>query len=116
MRACIAIILTCLATPVFAQSAQKWKVTLQLVSGNFATCISGSRGTMSIEKNVLSYTPSGWSFSAWSIQLAADGSADLAVPAYKAVTLHVNVPAGSGPRLITSTNLTNACNSRFIPD
>lgn len=116
MKAFISIILTCLTTTAFAQTAQEWRATLLLEAGNATTCLNGVKGTISIKKNVLSWIPNGWAFPGMSIPLAADGSGDLVVPVHRAGTSRVNVPSGSGPRAINSVNQSNGCRYRYVPD
>jgi hypothetical protein len=100
------------------QAADEWRTTQQQISGNAQQCGSGGRGTLRIVNNVMMFYPQGLSFLRWKIALAADGSADKIVhyEDYPARKLRIIVPAGVGPREISTVPQETVCRYRFIPD
>jgi hypothetical protein len=102
--------------PSLGQTAAEWRVTRLQVGGNNNNC-GTDRGTMSIKGNVLSWTPQGFMYVVWKVELAPDGSADQIVP-YETTpsrTIKVTVPAGTGPREIHGVQTRSACVYRYIP-
>jgi hypothetical protein len=120
IKTTIILFLTGLSCSANAQSSQEWTATLQLESGSSTHCQLGHRGKMSVQNNVLSWTPNGFSFVVWRVPLVSGGSADMIVPVYgpasSAGHAKVTVPAGVGPREIRTISQERGCRHRYVPD
>ncbi len=102
-----------------AEAPKQWRVGTYLVSGG-TWCQSGTIGWVRESDGKLSLFDNGNSVEFWTISRAADGSGSGetrgAYPsAWGYLRYQIVVPAGSGPRTFSSTNLTSACKYKHEP-
>lgn len=112
-----ALLLVVSAGAAFAQPVQEWPLVIEHAPGNAATCAPGAGDSLiRVKDGALSLVFTTFPQPIWTVKLAADGSFDAVVPSYADPKgSRITVPAGAGPRVITTLTQTAACAYRLIP-
>ncbi len=103
--------------PAFAQPAQEWPVTIEHAPGNASTCAPGAGNpVIRVADSALSLRFAAFPEPIWTVTPAPDGSFDAVVPSYADPNgARITVPAGTGPRPISTRQQSHPCGYRLIP-
>lgn len=104
-----------------AEAPTQWRVSTNLISGNTWCGHRGTIGWVRESDGKLSFFDMGNTVEFWTISRAADGSAFGETrgvypnAAWGRLRYQIVVPAGSGPRAFSSSDLTSACKYKHEP-
>ncbi len=107
-----------LATGVaYAQASLEWPVVVEHAPGNASSCAPGTGDPMiRVKDGALSLWFASFPQPIWTVKPAPDGSFDAVVPSYAdSKGARITVPAGTGPRPITTRQQSQPCGYRLVP-
>lgn len=101
-----------------AQPALDWPITIEHAADNASTCNAGSGGDPMIRASdgTLSLRFAAFPQAIWTVKPGPDGSFDAVVPSYADPNgARITVPAGTGPRPISTRQQSHPCSYRLVP-
>ena len=106
------------ATPsVLDQASQEWPLVIEHAPGNASTCAPGAGDPIiRVTGSVMSLRFAAFPQPIWTVTLAPDGSFNAVVPSYADPNgARITVPAGTGPRPISTLQQSHPCGYRLVP-
>lgn len=103
---------------VFAQGGdQEWPIVIENPPSNPASCATGvGNSLIRVKDGSLSLVFTSFPQPIWTVKPAADGSFDAVVPSFADKEgARITIPAGTGPRVITTLTQSQPCGHRLVP-
>jgi hypothetical protein len=100
-----------------AQASQEWPIVIEHAPGNASTCAPGAGDPIiRVAGGAMSLRFAAFPQPIWTVTLAPDGSFNAVVPSYADPNgARITVPAGTGPRPITTLQQSHPCGYRLVP-
>lgn len=113
----VAAILAVTSGTALAQASQEWPIAIEHAPSNASTCAPGTGDPMiRVADGAMSLRFAAFPQPIWTVKLAPDGSFDAVVPSYADPNgARIMVPAGIGPRPITTRQQSHPCGYRLVP-
>lgn len=102
----------------FAQGGdQEWSIVVENPPSNPAGCATGAGNSLiRVKDGSLSLVFTSFPQPIWTVKPAADGSFDAVVPSLADKQgARITIPAGTGPRVITTLTQSQPCGHRLVP-
>lgn len=108
---------TAAAPSVLAQASQEWPIVIEHAPGNASTCAPGAGDPIiRVTGGAMSLRFAAFPEPIWTVTPAPDGSFNAVVPSYADPNgARITVPAGTGPRPITTLQQSHPCGYRLVP-